>query len=61
MRVTACPFCGVAAAVPHETQELCIAALHTEIARVREMVSRVKEPRREHPEDTDEPEFVEPA
>jgi len=43
MRVTACPFCGVATTVPHETQQRCIAALQSEIARVKEMVIRVKE------------------
>jgi hypothetical protein len=46
MRVTACPFCGITTAVPHETQELCIAALHGEIALMRAMVDRVKDPQR---------------
>ncbi len=45
MRVTACPFCGVRTDVPHETQELCIAALQGEIDLMRAMVRRVKEPR----------------
>jgi hypothetical protein len=44
MKVTACPFCGVATDVPHEKQELCIAALHAEIARMRDLVRRVKDP-----------------
>ncbi len=44
MKVTACPFCGVATDVPHEKQELCIAALHDEIARMRDLVRRVKGP-----------------
>ena len=44
MRVTACRFCGVPTDVPHETQELCIAALQDEIARMRDMVTRVKKP-----------------
>jgi hypothetical protein len=44
MKVTACPFCGVATDVPHETQELCIAALRREIARMRDLVRRVKDP-----------------
>ena len=44
MKVTACPFCGVATDVPHEKQELCIAALHGEIARMRDLVRRVKDP-----------------
>jgi hypothetical protein len=46
MKVTACPFCGVATDVPHEKQELCIAALHGEIARMRDLVRRVKDPPR---------------
>jgi hypothetical protein len=46
MKVTACPFCGVATDVPHEKQELCIAALHSEIARMRDLVRRVKDPPR---------------
>jgi hypothetical protein len=47
MKVTACPFCGVATDVPHEKQELCIAALHGEIARLRDLVRRVKDPPRQ--------------
>lgn len=39
-----CPFCGVATDVPHETQEGCIAALHAEIARMREILESVKDP-----------------
>lgn len=37
-----CPFCGIATDVPHETQEGCIAALHGEIARMREILHHVK-------------------
>ncbi|MEN3338415.1 MAG: hypothetical protein V7647_2091 [Acidobacteriota bacterium] len=55
MRVTACPFCGVPTAVPHETQELCIAALQGEVALMRAMVRRVKEPRSEQDDATEEP------
>jgi hypothetical protein len=44
MRVSPCPFCGVATEVPHETQALCIAALHGEIARTRALIERVKQP-----------------
>lgn len=36
-----CPFCGVPANAPHETQEACIAALNVEIARMRELIERV--------------------
>lgn len=36
-----CPFCGVETEVPHETQQGCIEALHAEIARMREILSRV--------------------
>ena len=39
-----CPFCGVTTDVPHETQEGCIAALHTEIARMRELLEYVRVP-----------------
>ena len=37
-----CPFCGVIADVPHETQEGCIAALHTEIGRMRGLLANLK-------------------
>ena len=40
--VTPCPFCGVLAGVPHETQEGCIAALHTEIIRMRAILANLK-------------------
>jgi hypothetical protein len=36
-----CPFCGVATEVPHETQEGCIAALHTEIVRMRDVLGNM--------------------
>ena len=38
----ACPFCGVATPVPHETQASCIAALHSEIGRVRGILATLK-------------------
>jgi hypothetical protein len=37
-----CPFCGVVAGVPHETQEGCIAALNTEIAQMRGILASLK-------------------
>ena len=37
-----CPFCGVVAGVPHETQEGCIAALNTEIAQMRGLLAHLK-------------------
>ncbi len=40
MTVSICPFCGIATGVPHETQELCIEALHLEIERTREIIGR---------------------
>jgi hypothetical protein len=40
----ACPFCGVATEVPHETQEGCIEALHEEIGRMRAILENVREP-----------------
>ncbi|MDQ3213028.1 MAG: hypothetical protein M3Q85_10170 [Acidobacteriota bacterium] len=55
MRATACRFCGVPTDVPHETQELCIAALHGEIGRMRDMVVRVKKPVRDREVDKEEP------
>lgn len=39
-----CPFCGVGADLPHETQEACIAALQAEIARMRQVVDRLNTP-----------------
>ena len=38
---TCCPFCGLSTAIPHETQEGCIEALHAEIARVRDVLDHV--------------------
>ena len=38
----ACPFCGVATPVPHETQQGCIAALHTEIHRMRGILATLR-------------------
>lgn len=38
----ACPFCGVAAPVPHETQEGCIEALHSEIGRMRDVLAALR-------------------
>ena len=49
-----CPFCGVASDVPHETQELCIQALHAEIARMRAVLSHVSSA--EVPSPPDDPE-----
>jgi len=37
-----CPFCGVATEVPHETQSGCIAALHTEIDRMRDILATLR-------------------
>lgn len=42
--MSVCPFCGLATETPHETQEVCIEALHAEISRVREIVEKLKEP-----------------
>jgi hypothetical protein len=36
-----CPFCGLATAVPHETQAGCIAALHAEISRMRGLLDHL--------------------
>ena len=40
--VHSCPFCGVTSGTPHETQEGCIAALHTEIGRMRDILANLK-------------------
>ena len=54
-----CPFCGVPAPVPHETQEACIAALHGEIGRMRRILATLRpagiEPLPEEDEDTSTP------
>ena len=39
-----CPFCGTGANLPHETQEACIAALHSEILRIRRVLGRLRTP-----------------
>jgi hypothetical protein len=41
LMVTSCPFCGLGTDLPHETQQACIAALHAEIARMRQVVDRL--------------------
>jgi hypothetical protein len=38
----ACPFCGVAAPVPHETQAGCIEALQSEIGRMRGVLAALR-------------------
>lgn len=42
MKSIACPFCGMAADVPHNTQEACIEALHQEILRTRKFLEHTK-------------------
>jgi hypothetical protein len=42
LSVGGCPFCGVAADVPHESQEGCIAALHAEIGRMRGILANLR-------------------
>ena len=42
--VMSCPFCGTGTDLPHETQEACIAALHSEISRIRQVVGRLNGP-----------------
>ena len=52
-----CPFCGVHADAPHETQEGCIEALHAEIARLRAVLDQVHSIAIPHPPaDDDDPE-----
>jgi hypothetical protein len=61
MNATTCPFCGVATDVPHETQELCIAAMHAEIARVKGILQHVKLTAREAPPPLEEVADPDPA
>jgi hypothetical protein len=42
--VMSCPFCGTGTDLPHERQEACIAALHSEISHIRQVVGRLNGP-----------------
>jgi hypothetical protein len=42
LQANPCPFCGVVAEAPHETQEGCIAALNSEIAQMRGLLANLK-------------------
>ena len=44
MKAAICPFCGVVSDAPHETQQACIEALQSEIARTRKILETVTEP-----------------
>jgi hypothetical protein len=44
-----CPFCGIATETRHETQQVCIAALHAEIARTRRILANVSSQRPAEP------------
>jgi hypothetical protein len=44
MKAVVCPFCGVVSEAPHETQQACIEALQSEIARTRRVLENVTEP-----------------
>ena len=44
MRFTVCPSCGIASEIPHDSQQACIAALHAEISRTRQVLTHVGEP-----------------
>jgi hypothetical protein len=46
MKARVCPFCGMATESPHQSQEVCIAALQAEIRRTREILERITEPLR---------------
>jgi hypothetical protein len=41
-QIQVCPFCGLAAILPHESQEGCIHALQAEIARMRHILEQVR-------------------
>jgi len=43
MKFVVCPFCGVACEVAHPSQEACIEALQSEIARTRAILAHVGE------------------
>jgi hypothetical protein len=49
-----CPFCGLGTDAPHETQEACIEALHTEIVRMRGLLDAVKPVSEESAEKSEE-------
>ena len=42
--VQVCPFCGLPSTLPHETQAVCVEALHREVDRVRDILNHVKDP-----------------
>jgi hypothetical protein len=44
MKAVICPFCGIVAEAPHETQQACIDALQSEIKRTRDILENVTEP-----------------
>ena len=45
MKPLICPFCGVVSEAPHETEQVCIDALQSEIDRTRRILDRMTEPR----------------
>ncbi|PYR94053.1 MAG: hypothetical protein DMF84_07480 [Acidobacteria bacterium] len=56
-----CPYCGVGSDVAHETQEACIAALHAEISRMREILNHVQSVAVPGPADRDTKQKADPA
>ena len=61
MKSMVCPFCGVATEVAHRSQEACIEALQSEIARTRAILTHAANSSAIHPqsnevadEDTDQ-------
>ena len=48
-----CPFCGVEADAPHETQKACIQALNAEIVRVRAILEHLRPPARGRTDESD--------
>ena len=47
-----CPFCGIASEQAHDSQQACIAALHSEIQKTRELLAAVDGARTDPPEAT---------
>ena len=57
MVFTVCPSCGIASEHPHDSQEACIEALHSEIEKTRQLLAAVDAaptaPREQAPERQD--------
>ena len=52
--VAVCPFCGLVVEAPHESQQVCLAALTAEIARLRSVLEQSEPVTVPEPPDDDE-------